>query len=152
MPLLPWPTSSEGFNDLETVYPEIAKQWHPTKNGSNTPDMFTYGSGESVWWKCSRGHEWQIGINVRNKGNGCPDDTIDDCIYNLKCIMDNIIPFEIGDGRFCLTVIFNHEDAIKCKKLDNLGRVVRDNDGKPQYIYYTFDELVEIIENHKFGT
>ena len=35
----------KGFNDLETLYPDIAAQWHPAKNGNNKPDMFTSGSG-----------------------------------------------------------------------------------------------------------
>ena len=42
----------KGFNDLETRFPDIAAQWHPTKNGSKTPDMFTFGSGQKVYWLC----------------------------------------------------------------------------------------------------
>ena len=30
---LAWP----GFNDLESQNPELAKEWHPTKNGKLTP-------------------------------------------------------------------------------------------------------------------
>ena len=26
-----------GYNDLATTHPELAKQWHPTKNGNKTP-------------------------------------------------------------------------------------------------------------------
>ena len=29
---------------LAENYPEIAKQWHPTKNGNLTPYDFSYGS------------------------------------------------------------------------------------------------------------
>jgi len=32
-------------NSLVAKYPEIAAQWHPTKNGSLTPDKFFYTSG-----------------------------------------------------------------------------------------------------------
>lgn len=39
-----------GFNDLATTHPQLAEQWHPTKNGHLTPQMITHGSRKSVWW------------------------------------------------------------------------------------------------------
>ena len=56
-------------NCLSTLNPEIAKQWHPTKNGILTPYDFTASSGKKVWWKCPKGsdHEWQAVISSRNK-------------------------------------------------------------------------------------
>lgn len=61
-----------GFNDLATTNPELAAEWHPTKNGENTPTCVTKGSGKKVWWLCSRGHVWQATIANRSKGRGCP--------------------------------------------------------------------------------
>ena len=61
-----------GYNDLATTNPELAKQWHPTKNGNKTPEMFSKGSSEKAWWICPLGHEWQAVIYSRVKGNGCP--------------------------------------------------------------------------------
>ena len=61
-----------GYNDLATTNPELAKQWHPTKNGNKTPEMFSKGSSEKAWWVCPLGHEWQAVIYSRVKGNGCP--------------------------------------------------------------------------------
>lgn len=63
----------KGYNDLETLNPKIAKEWHPTKNGNLRPDMVRTGSGKEVWWKCERGHEWQAGIVDRNDGTDCPE-------------------------------------------------------------------------------
>lgn len=40
----------QGFNDLETVSPSIAKQWHPTKNEEMFPTHITAKSGKKVWW------------------------------------------------------------------------------------------------------
>lgn len=57
---------------LVSTYPQIAKEWHLTKNGKLKPDMVTFGSGKRVWWICSKGHEWQAGVNDRIQGNGCP--------------------------------------------------------------------------------
>jgi len=61
-----------GVNDLVTVNPELVAEWHPTKNGDLTPEMFTAGSVTKVWWQCVLGHEWQSSINNRNRGKGCP--------------------------------------------------------------------------------
>ena len=40
-----------GFNDLVTTHPELAAQWHPTKNGDLTPYDVSAGNGKSVWWQ-----------------------------------------------------------------------------------------------------
>jgi len=57
---------------LQVEYPELTKQWHPTKNEPLTPEEVTYGSGKRVWWLCSNDHEWQAVINSRRQGMGCP--------------------------------------------------------------------------------
>lgn len=61
-----------GENDLQTTAPELAKQWHPEKNGALTPDQVLGGSSRKVWWRCQRGHEWQAEIHSRVMGSGCP--------------------------------------------------------------------------------
>jgi hypothetical protein len=60
-----------GFNDLATVNPELAKEWHSTLNGDLTPSDMTLGSGMKVWWECKKGHEWKASVGNRNKGRGC---------------------------------------------------------------------------------
>jgi hypothetical protein len=59
---------------LAEVNPELAKQWHPTKNGDLTPSDFFTKSGIKVWWKCDKGndHVWLTSPNERNRGRGCP--------------------------------------------------------------------------------
>lgn len=63
-----------GFNDLETVEPRIAAQWHPDLNGELTPRMITAGSGKRVWWQCADGHVWKAVVYSRAgaKKAGCP--------------------------------------------------------------------------------
>ena len=61
-----------GENDLQTINPVLAKEWNYEKNNGLTPTNVTPGSGKKVWWKCSKGHEWQATIASRNKGSGCP--------------------------------------------------------------------------------
>ena len=62
------------FNNLEYLNPELAKEWHPTKNGDLKPDSITSGNGRiQIWWKCTKddSHEWQTPIFERRK-RGCP--------------------------------------------------------------------------------
>lgn len=59
-------------DSLAYLYPDLAKEWHPTKNGKLTPDLFLPGSSDSVWWLCSKcGNEWKSIIANRTKGHGC---------------------------------------------------------------------------------
>ncbi|QWI77934.1 zinc-ribbon domain-containing protein (plasmid) [Bacillus mycoides] len=76
-------------NCLATLNPEIAKQWHPTKNGILTPYDVVVGSYTKVWWICEKGHEWETNVHNRTKGSGCPYCTnrkicIDNCLATLN--------------------------------------------------------------------
>lgn len=57
---------------LETINPNLAIQWHPTKNGDLKPSMFSPNSNKKAWWICELGHEWEAVISSRNHGKGCP--------------------------------------------------------------------------------
>ena len=60
-------------NDLASTHPSLAKQWHPTKNESLTPEKVVSGSSRKVWWQCNQGHEWCATIKARaHQGTGCP--------------------------------------------------------------------------------
>ena len=62
-----------GFNDLATLNPRLAKEWHPTKNGDVTPYDVTTGSEKKAWWLCPLGHEYPATIRDRNSDNTqCP--------------------------------------------------------------------------------
>ncbi len=62
----------KGVNDLQTVNPALANEWHYEKNNGLTPMDVTPNSDKKVWWKCKKGHEWEAIIGSRNRGNGCP--------------------------------------------------------------------------------
>ncbi len=63
----------EGFNDLATTHPNVARTWHGEKNQGITPKEVTYGSSKKVWWLCEKcGYEWEALIYSRTKGTGCP--------------------------------------------------------------------------------
>ena len=63
----------KGFNDLESLQPEIANEWHPTKNRKLKPDMVPLCCAKKVWWLCEFGHEWRTEVYNRSRiGLGCP--------------------------------------------------------------------------------
>ena len=66
-------------NSIEGKYPEIAKQWHPTKNGNLIPSQVSVSSGRNIWWlcekTCSNGcvHEYtQRPAEKTGQKHGCP--------------------------------------------------------------------------------
>ena len=61
-----------GFNDLETKYPDLAQEWHPTKNGKLTPNNVLCGTAKKVWWLGKCGHEYEQKIVSRVRGGNCP--------------------------------------------------------------------------------
>lgn len=62
-----------GINDFATFYPAIAKEWHPTKNGTLKPSDVSKKSGKKIWWICRWGHEWQATPHDRvTSSTGCP--------------------------------------------------------------------------------
>jgi hypothetical protein len=62
-----------GFNDLATLKPDTAREWHPTKNKGLLASDVTVSSARKVWWQCSLGHEWESPPHWRASGsNNCP--------------------------------------------------------------------------------
>jgi hypothetical protein len=64
------PEASESYN-LHILRPDLAKQWHPTKNGTLGPKDVTPGSRKKVWWLCERGHWWLAAVSDRIRGMKC---------------------------------------------------------------------------------
>jgi hypothetical protein len=57
----------EGFNDLETTEPELAKQafgWNPK--------LVARGTHSKRDWRCAKGHRWSATVVSRAGGSGCP--------------------------------------------------------------------------------
>lgn len=60
------------YPGLASFRPDMAEQWHPTKNGRLSSRDVTARSGRKVWWMCPEGHEWQATVASRSSGGGCP--------------------------------------------------------------------------------
>ncbi len=59
-----------GFNDLQTLFPEIAAEacgWDPA--------LVVGGSGARRRWQCGFGHQWSTTVKSRTDGSGCPSCT-----------------------------------------------------------------------------
>ena len=58
-----------GFNDLKTLFPEIAKEadgWDPSKVVKETSKVLS--------WKCIKGYKWKAtGANRTTNETGCPE-------------------------------------------------------------------------------
>ena len=63
------------INSLAALAPDVAKQWHPSRNGKLRPvDLVAY-STRAVWWQCpvARDHVWRETPSVRvSHARGCP--------------------------------------------------------------------------------
>lgn len=56
-----------GFNDLDTIFPELAKELQDL----NPKDVLAF-SNKKLRWKCQKGHVWEAVLNSRKAGTGCP--------------------------------------------------------------------------------
>lgn len=86
------------YHNIKYQFPDIAKEWHPTKNGESKPEDFSYGSNKKVWWLCPNGHEYLCLLSHRTlRSDGCPVCSIskgEKTIYDY--LVKNNISFERG--------------------------------------------------------
>jgi hypothetical protein len=58
---------------LASLFPKVAAEWHPSRNGKLTPAGIPAGSGEYYWWRCRLGHVWRGRVLDRTaRGRACP--------------------------------------------------------------------------------
>lgn len=53
------------------VHTHLVNEWDYSKNDVGPSDV-SYSSRRKVWWKCSKGHNWESAIYHRSSGSGCP--------------------------------------------------------------------------------
>ena len=52
-------------NNLEILYKNIAKEWHPSLNGNLKPNNVVPGTSKKVWWLCPNGHTYKTQVRYR---------------------------------------------------------------------------------------
>ncbi|MGW5434127.1 zinc-ribbon domain-containing protein [Streptomyces sp. NPDC004059] len=63
--------------NLAVLRPDLAAQWHPTRNGALRPEDVRPGSNATVWWQCPahEDHQWKAALSARSNPTnptGCP--------------------------------------------------------------------------------
>jgi len=103
-------------NCLATVNPELANEWHSTKNEKLTPHDITCGSKKKAWWACEEGHEWNSTVDNRNRGRGCPV-----CRHNKIELKDGMICDSLIEAYYYLE-LKKQKLKFKCQVKIGIGR------------------------------
>ncbi len=147
-------------NRLSILYPKVASEWHPSKNGKLKPKDFSFGSNKDAWFKCSYcEHEWKTRIAHRTKGTGCPkcreslgEKKISEILEKLNvqycqqkdfpgCVYEKQLWFDFYLDEYNLCIEFNGEQHYKLIRNNYFGgqdslnkRIARDKI-KQDYCY-----------------
>jgi superfamily II DNA or RNA helicase len=62
------PTCALAKSSLAALAPNVAAEWHPTKNAIK-PDEILADHVMNAWWVCPNGHEYQSTVRARTQGN-----------------------------------------------------------------------------------
>jgi hypothetical protein len=95
-------------NCLAITHPEIAAEWHLSKNGVLTPYEVGLGQSKKVWWQCKNGHEWISPVTNRiNRYLGIKST----CAYclNQKISIENSLAYTDP----ALAKEWNHRNILK---------------------------------------
>jgi hypothetical protein len=94
------------INSLATIFPDIAAEWHSTRNGKLSPRDVTAKSHRNVWWKCKNcTYEWPTAIHMRtiNK-SGCPL-----CSHDAGALKREQIKFEKSENELQNLINYDFE-------------------------------------------
>lgn len=56
---------------IAVLYPDLLADWDWEKNDVK-PENVQAGSAKKVWWRCFKGHSWEMEPRKRARGEGCP--------------------------------------------------------------------------------
>ena len=64
----------QGFNDLQTCFPQIAAEWDYEKNFPLKPRDVVYGTRKRFYWLCEHGVSWEQEVSARTRSPNprCP--------------------------------------------------------------------------------
>ena len=97
---------------LSKLYPAIAAEWHPTKNGEIRPDQVSAETHDSYYWKCSKcGNVYKAMVKNRVRVNsGCPVCGKEKNVESQKVKVRNIDTNEIFDS------VVSASEKYKCSR------------------------------------
>ena len=131
-----------GFNDLKTLFPDIAQEadgWDPT--------TVVAGSHRKMSWKCTKAHTWKATIGGRTKGQtGCPycsNNYVWNGFNDLKTLFPDIAKEANGWDPATIIPGSNKKMSWKCKKGHTWSAVVDSRTGlKKSGCPYCTNQLV----------
>lgn len=112
-------------------YPDLAREWHTTKNGDLSPYNVAFGSSKKVWWMCLNvpdcgcQHIYEAAVCSRTSNN--PNRKVTGCPY---C--------SLGTTRFC---VHNSFEAVFPRIADE-WHPTKNDDLKPDMITYGSKKVV----------
>lgn len=83
-------------NCLAITNPDLAREWHPVKNGSLTSNNITAGSDKKVVWQCliDGDHIWEASCKGRAlKKSGCPYCNSGWTVKKLRLFVKSLLPY-----------------------------------------------------------
>jgi hypothetical protein len=126
-------------DSLSDKFPQIAEEWHPTKNGKLTPGMFKPGSNHKIWWKCPIcNYEYEATISHRTNGTGCPKCAIEK-VTQVKRKPVNMIDPNTGE---IVSKFISISDASRKMKINasNISMVCNGKRPKAGGYYWSYDK------------
>jgi len=126
-------------NRLSILYPEIALEWHPSKNADLTSYDVSYGSHKKVWWLCPEGHEYYSSIAHRVNGCDCP-----------TCYEENQESFLATELKSYCKTKYNSVSEYKIIKNPNTKRWLKYDIYIPKKKIFIEVHGVQHYENNKF--
>jgi very-short-patch-repair endonuclease len=136
-----------GFNDLASLVPAISAEWHPTKNGTLTPQDVTVGSGRKVWWLCKENHEYETVISSRvSKGvscSRCSETSTSKIQQAFHKELSAVIPDLVCDTR--LPIAFSKRKSMSVDMVSDVLKVVIEYDGR---YYHSGQRSKKLLQWH----
>jgi len=144
-----------GFNDLATLRPDLAKEWHLTKNGDLKPKDVTVSSNQKVWWRIQYTDpenrvlilEWETTVAHRAlEGTKHPymnAPKSERFIYNF--LLDNNIDFQF---EYTINVVHNNRKRLSFDFYLPNDRLIIEYDGEQHFVNrrhfgtYSFEKVV----------
>lgn len=99
-------------NLFSEIYPDLALEWHPTKNIIE-PNEVSRASGQEVIWKCKNcSYEWKRTVKNRVESPGCPSCCTSGSLQeeSVRNFIKEILPNEL--------IFYNDRNLISPSELD----------------------------------
>ncbi len=86
------PVCAAAEKSLGTTHPNVAAEWHPTKNGALKPSQVDADHVMNAWWLCPNGHEYQATVRSRVRANRrCPTCYGGWSLENLRAFVKSLL-------------------------------------------------------------